>query len=89
MKAIPQGAPPSPKAYVGGNIGDPLLNYLDDMQASDLAIMEISSFQLEQMSASPNVAAVLNITPNHLDRHGTMEVYTAAKRRLARLPTFR
>lgn len=70
------------KAFVGGNIGDPLINYVDDMQPDDLAILEISSFQLEQMSISPNVAAILNITPNHLDRHGTMEAYTAAKARI-------
>jgi UDP-N-acetylmuramoylalanine--D-glutamate ligase len=70
------------KAYVGGNIGDPLLNYLDGMSAADLAIMEVSSFQLEQMTISPGVAAVLNITPNHLDRHGTMAAYTAAKARM-------
>ncbi len=70
------------RAYVGGNIGDPLLNYVDEMTANDLAILEISSFQLEQMTLSPNVAAVLNITPNHLDRHGTMEAYTAAKKRI-------
>lgn len=71
-----------PCAFMGGNIGDPLLNYVDDMTKEDLAILEISSFQLEQMTVSPNIAAVLNITPNHLDRHGTMEVYTAAKKRL-------
>ncbi|MFZ5822614.1 MAG: UDP-N-acetylmuramoyl-L-alanine--D-glutamate ligase [Chloroflexota bacterium] len=71
-----------PKTYVGGNIGDPLINYLDDMAADDLAILEISSFQLDQMTVSPAVAAILNITPNHLDRHGTMEAYTAAKARL-------
>jgi UDP-N-acetylmuramoylalanine--D-glutamate ligase len=70
------------RAWVGGNIGDPLINYVDEMQADDLAILEISSFQLEQMSISPNVAAILNITPNHLDRHGTMEAYTAAKARI-------
>jgi UDP-N-acetylmuramoylalanine--D-glutamate ligase len=70
------------KAYVGGNIGDPLLNYVDDMPSDALAILEISSFQLDQMTLSPDVAAVLNITPNHLDRHGTMEAYTAAKQRL-------
>ena len=69
-------------SYIGGNIGDPLLNYVDEMQPDDLAILEISSFQLEQMTLSPDVAAVLNITPNHLDRHGTMEAYTAAKRRI-------
>jgi UDP-N-acetylmuramoylalanine--D-glutamate ligase len=70
------------KAYVGGNIGDPLINYVDKMQADDLAILELSSFQLDQMTISPNVAAILNITPNHLDRHGTMEAYSAAKARL-------
>lgn len=68
--------------FIGGNIGDPLLNYVDDMTANNLAILEISSFQLEQMTLSPNVAAILNITPNHLDRHGTMETYTAAKKRI-------
>ena len=67
------------RAFVGGNIGDPLINYVDDMQADDLAILELSSFQLEQMTISPNIAAILNITPNHLDRHGTMEAYTNAK----------
>ncbi len=72
----------SPSAFVGGNIGDPLINHVDEMKASDLAILEISSFQLEQMTRSPNVAAILNITPNHLDRHGTMEAYTAAKARI-------
>jgi len=41
--------------------------------------MEISSFQLEQMTLSPQVAAILNITPNHLDRHGSMQAYKAPK----------
>jgi len=75
-------AQPPVSVYVGGNIGDPLINYVDEMKEGDLAILEISSFQLEQMTVSPNVAAVLNITPNHLDRHGTMEAYTAAKARI-------
>jgi UDP-N-acetylmuramoylalanine--D-glutamate ligase len=70
------------KAYIGGNIGDPLINYVDNMNADDLAILELSSFQLDQMTNSPNIAAILNITPNHLDRHGTMEAYTAAKARI-------
>jgi UDP-N-acetylmuramoylalanine--D-glutamate ligase len=70
------------RVYVGGNIGDPLINYVDEMGPGDLAILEISSFQLDQMSISPDVAAILNITPNHLDRHGTMEAYTAAKARI-------
>lgn len=69
-------------AFVGGNIGDPLINYVDEMQADDIAIMELSSFQLDQMTISPDIAAILNITPNHLDRHGTMEAYTNAKARI-------
>jgi UDP-N-acetylmuramoylalanine--D-glutamate ligase len=67
------------QAYVGGNIGDPLINYVDDMNAGDIAVLEISSFQLDQMTISPDIAAILNVTPNHLDRHGTMKAYTAAK----------
>ena len=69
-------------AYVGGNIGDPLINYVDDMTADDLAILEISSFQLDQMTVSVDIAVILNITPNHLDRHGTMNAYMEAKARL-------
>jgi UDP-N-acetylmuramoylalanine--D-glutamate ligase len=73
---------PQPCVYVGGNIGDPLINYVDDMHEKDIAILEISSFQLEQMTLSPNISAVLNITPNHLDRHGTMDAYANAKARI-------
>ena len=69
-------------AYIGGNIGDPLINYVDNMKAGDVAILELSSFQLDQMTVSTNIAAILNVTPNHLDRHGTMEAYTAAKARI-------
>jgi UDP-N-acetylmuramoylalanine--D-glutamate ligase len=70
------------RVYTGGNIGDPLINYLDDMNDRDLAVVELSSFQLELMTVSPGIAAVLNITPNHLDRHATMEEYIAAKARI-------
>lgn len=77
---IAQDATVTPhKAWIGGNIGLPLVEYLDEIQREDLVILELSSFQLEQMTISPHIAAVLNITPNHLDRHGTMEAYTAAK----------
>src|SRR5512147_2245801 len=48
------------KSYVGGNIGDPLLNYVDEMTSEDIAILELSSFQLEQMTISPHIAAILN-----------------------------
>jgi UDP-N-acetylmuramoylalanine--D-glutamate ligase len=67
------------KTWVGGNIGNPLINALNEIKPDDLAILELSSFQLEIMSRSPQVAAVLNITPNHLDRHVNMEAYTEAK----------
>lgn len=67
------------RAWIGGNIGRPLVLDVDEMQPEDLAVMELSSFQLEIMTRSPQVAAVLNITPNHLDRHGTMQAYTEAK----------
>lgn len=70
------------RVFIGGNIGDPLINYVDEMDAQDLAILELSSFQLEQMTISPDIAAILNITPNHLDRHGTMQAYTTAKSRI-------
>ena len=70
------------RVWVGGNIGNPLIADLHQMQPGDVAVMELSSFQLEITTLSPQVAAVLNITPNHLDRHGTMEAYTAAKSRI-------
>ncbi len=70
------------KTWVGGNIGLPLIEYLDEIDAGDTVILELSSFQLDQLTQSPQVAAILNITPNHLDRHGTMQAYTAAKARI-------
>lgn len=70
------------KTWVGGNIGRSMLPDLDLIQPEDLVVMELSSFQLEIMTASTQVAAILNLTPNHLDRHKTMAVYSAAKARL-------
>jgi UDP-N-acetylmuramoylalanine--D-glutamate ligase len=70
------------QAWIGGNIGLPLVEYLDQIAADDIVILELSSFQLEQITVSPHIAAVLNITPNHLDRHGSMEAYTSAKARI-------
>lgn len=68
--------------WVGGNIGNPLITVVDQINADDLAVLELSSFQLELMTSSPEIACILNITPNHLDRHGTMEEYTQAKARI-------
>jgi len=70
------------KVWVGGNIGSPLISMLDEMKPADLAVMELSSFQLEVMQRSPEIAAILNITPNHLDRHETMQAYINAKARI-------
>ena len=70
------------QAWTGGNIGSPLISVVDQMKPGDLAVMELSSFQLEIMTRSPQVAAVLNITPNHLDRHSSMQAYSAAKARI-------
>ena len=67
------------KTWVGGNIGNVLLDSLNEIKPDDKVVMEFSSFQLEIMTTSPHIAAVLNVTPNHLDRHGTMTEYTRAK----------
>jgi len=67
------------RTYVGGNIGDVLLDALPEITPDAFVVMELSSFQLELVTTSPPVAAVLNVTPNHLDRHKTMEAYMAAK----------
>ncbi len=70
--------------YVGGNLGTPLIDKIDDLRPSDWIVLELSSFQLEAMRRSPHVAAILNITPNHLDRHPSMEHYAESKRNIIR-----
>ena len=70
------------RTVVGGNIGGSLLSRLSDINADSPVVLEISSFQLEHLdwlTYSPPLAVVLNLTPNHLDRHGTMAAYRAAK----------
>ena len=65
--------------YVGGNIGKPLLPDVGGMTEQDIAVLELSSFQLMTMRQSPHVAVFTNLSPNHLDYHHTMEEYTKAK----------
>ena len=72
------------RVWLGGNIGAPLIEVLPKIKREDLVVMELSSFQLELTRASPQVAAILNLTPNHLDRHGTLERYAAAKANILR-----
>ncbi|HEV8617474.1 MAG TPA: UDP-N-acetylmuramoyl-L-alanine--D-glutamate ligase [Methylomirabilota bacterium] len=69
--------------FVGGNIGTPLAARALDFPAGGLVVAEVSSFQLETIEAfQPRVAAVLNITPDHLDRHHTLAGYVDAKARI-------
>lgn len=65
--------------HLGGNIGKPLLPEADEIAPDHLAVVELSSFQLMDMRRSPAVAAITNLTPNHLDYHGTFEEYVQAK----------
>ena len=80
------------RSWVGGNIGISLLESLPDIGPDDLVALELSSFQLENLGTlprSPHVGVVLNLSPNHLDRHGTMENYIAAKRQIVAHPDCR
>lgn len=70
------------QTWVGGNIGHPLIRDIDAIESTHVVVMELSSFQLDLMTISPHIAAVLNVTPNHLDRHKTMEAYIAAKKNI-------
>lgn len=64
---------------VGGNIGDPMLDLLPSIGHGTQVVLELSSFQLSLLRRSPHIAVVTNVTPNHLDRHGTMDEYVASK----------
>ncbi|MBR3289588.1 MAG: UDP-N-acetylmuramoyl-L-alanine--D-glutamate ligase [Clostridia bacterium] len=70
------------KVYLGGNIGRPLLPLIEDVTEQDVAVVELSSFQLTRMTQSPHVAVVTNVAPNHLDWHADMAEYIEAKRNL-------
>jgi UDP-N-acetylmuramoylalanine--D-glutamate ligase len=71
------------RAFVGGNIGKPLIDLVTSGEAVDFVVAEISSFQLEAILAfRPRVAVLLNITEDHLDRYATFQEYIAAKERI-------
>ncbi|HKD91275.1 MAG TPA: UDP-N-acetylmuramoyl-L-alanine--D-glutamate ligase [Terriglobales bacterium] len=68
---------------VGGNIGTPAVSLIPNSNPNSFVVLEVSSFQLETIQTfDPSVAVVLNVTPDHLDRHGSMEAYVAAKARI-------
>ena len=72
------------RVWLGGNIGTPLLPLIDQIQETDYAVVELSSFQLMDMHHSPHVAVVTNLAPNHLDVHKDMQEYIEAKVNLFR-----
>ena len=70
------------RVHLGGNIGTPLLPEIEQIDKNDVAVVELSSFQLISMRRSPKVAVVTNLSPNHLDMHKDMDEYVQAKRNL-------
>jgi UDP-N-acetylmuramoylalanine--D-glutamate ligase len=70
--------------YVGGNIGVPLIDKVDSIEPDSWVVLELSSYQLETLGESPPIGAILNVTPNHLDRHPTFEHYRESKFNLLR-----
>jgi UDP-N-acetylmuramoylalanine--D-glutamate ligase len=77
-----------PEVFVVGNIGIPYTSIVEKTTEQTIAVAEISSFQLETMETfHPSVSAILNITPDHLDRHHTMEAYIRAKESITKCQT--
>lgn len=70
--------------WLGGNIGTPLLPLVREIQETDYAVVELSSFQLMDMTHSPQRALITNLAPNHLDVHKDMEEYVQAKKNIFR-----
>lgn len=68
--------------YLGGNIGIPLFTKLQEMKPEDIAVLELSSFQLMEMEISPDIAVITNITPNHLNIHSSYQEYIDAKKNI-------
>ena len=68
------------KCHIGGNIGAPLLDKIDEIKESDIVVLELSSFQLHTIKTSPHVAVITNLSPNHLDWHKDYEEYIDAKK---------
>jgi UDP-N-acetylmuramoylalanine--D-glutamate ligase len=70
--------------FVGGNIGVPLIEVVDDIGVDSWIVLELSSYQLENLRQSARIGAILNVTPNHLERHPTFEHYRESKFNLVR-----
>ncbi|HEY9061776.1 MAG TPA: UDP-N-acetylmuramoyl-L-alanine--D-glutamate ligase [Pseudobacteroides sp.] len=70
------------RCWLGGNIGNPLLDRIEEIEENHKVVLELSSFQLHTMKRSPNIAVITNISPNHLDVHKSMEEYVEAKKNI-------
>lgn len=68
--------------YIGGNIGKPLFNEVENIKSDDFVVLELSSFQLMTMDISPHTALVTNLSPNHLDMHKNYEEYINSKKNI-------
>ena len=68
--------------HLGGNIGRPLIGDIEKITANDMAVLELSSFQLFTMRKSPDVAVITNLAPNHLDWHTDLDEYLEAKKNI-------
>lgn len=78
------------RCWLGGNIGTSLLPQVDEITSDDWVVLELSSFQLEDLAPlkpAPCIAVVTNFSPNHLDRHGSVDAYRAAKQNILRWQT--
>lgn len=72
------------KVYLGGNIGNPPIGFLDKLTKDDIVVLELSSFQLQDLDKSPHIAVVLDIKVDHLDYHRDEKEYTEAKTNIVR-----
>lgn len=74
------------KTFLGGNIGTPLFTQIKNMTKDDIVVLELSSFQLMDMTASPDISVITNIAPNHLDKHKNMDEYIMSKCNIFKYP---
>jgi len=72
----------SRRVVVGGNIGTAVIQEVDNLRREDIVVLELSSFQLETLGHSPQVAVVTNVLEDHIDHHGTRDAYIAAKKNI-------
>lgn len=78
---------PAARVFSGGNIGWPPLEFIDELQATDRVVLELSSFQLQDFDQSPHIAVALSVTEDHLDYHADRAEYVDAKKPVCRYQT--